>query len=332
MTNQLLVAPVSVGGSAAAPSLSERVVPIVARSAASLSRALLGGRGVGLGCTLAADMIGSDGRILFRLGGGGSFGVRTDDRYWLHYLLLEGRYETDLDHFLHRTLSPQDSFLDCGSNLGLWSIAVARVIDDPRRVVAVEAGSRTFAQLERNWQDNERGFTILHRALGISTGEELSFFASVGDHASATLVEGLSPADAKREVVTTVSLNDLLTEQRALQQDDAITFVKLDVEGMERPVLATLEAARDRDLIVLYEDHGSDADHVSRFVLESGFRVAFMADDGRLEPIQLSSLDRLTALKVDSARGYNLLAYSPSGPAASRLKRLFGLPVATVPH
>lgn len=328
MNQTLLVSPVAVGRAGGKPGLATPAVLAVARAGAKLSRSLLGGRGVGLGCTIAAALIGADGRLSFRLGGGGSFSVATDDRYWLHYLLLEREYEPDLDHFLNRALTAADAFLDCGSNLGLWSIAAARVIDDPRRVVAVEAGSRTFAQLEQNWNDNQRSFTIRHLALGTSSGEEVSFFASVGDHASATLVEGLSPSDARKEVVTTVSLIDLVAEQRALTCGDAASiFVKLDVEGMERPVISTLDADKDDDLVLLYEDHGSDADHVSRFVLEQGFLVAFLGDDGSLEPIGEASLDRLAALKADPARGYNLIAYSPGGRAAKRLQKLSGLPL-----
>ena len=106
------------------------------------------GRGVGFACTIAARLVGSGGHTSFQLGGGGSFLVPVDDRYWLRPLLLDRSYELDLDHFLRRTLTSHDVFLDCGANLGLWSIAAARVIRDPKRVVAVEASSRTFARVD----------------------------------------------------------------------------------------------------------------------------------------------------------------------------------------
>ena len=328
MTKNLLVSPVGVAGADAAPGLPSRVIPSLARAGAALSRSLLGGRGVGLGCTLAAGLIGSDGRLSFRLAGGGSFAVGTDDRYWLPYLLLEQHYETDLDHFLSRALTSKDAFLDCGANLGLWSIAAVRVIGDPGRVVAVEAGSRTFAQLEWNWKDNGRSFTILHRAVGTTSGEQVSFFASEGDHASATLVEGLSPGDARKETVNTVSLLDLLDQQSSrVGASGGLIFVKLDIEGMERPVISTIDPHRCDDLLFLYEDHGSETDHVSAFVLEQGFRIAFLGDDGTLEPIRKETLHRLDALKTNPARGYNLLAFAPNGPAAIRMNALFDLPV-----
>jgi FkbM family methyltransferase len=207
--------------------------------------------------------------------------------------------------------------------LGLWSIAAARVIRDPERVVAVEAGSRTFARLIANWEANDRCFTVLNRALSDVTGSNVSFFASTGDHASATLVEGLSPVDAQSEIITTVSLLDLVRERMPSNAGDALVFVKLDIEGMERQVLATVDPDQHSDLVILYEDHGSDTTHVTAFLLERGFGVAFMTDDGSLEQIRRDTLHRLDALKVNPLRGYNLLAVATRGAAASRLARLY---------
>jgi len=328
VSDALLVRPALVGRAGEKRRMRDRLIPSLLRAGAVASQSISNGKGVGLGCTVAASLIGINGRILFRLAGGGSFSVRTDDRYWLYYLLLTQSYETDLDHFLGRALTSRDSFLDCGANLGLWSIAAARVIGDKTRVVAVEAGLRTFAQLEQNWTDNGQSFTILHRAVGMVSGEQVSFFASVGDHASATLIEGLSPDNAQVEVVTTVSLLDLIDEQLSRQgASDALIFVKLDIEGMERQVLSTIRPNGDGRLVILYEDHGNEINHVTAFVLEQGFRAAFLADDGTLELIRKETLFRLDELKTDAARGYNLLAFAPTGPAASRLTALFDLDI-----
>jgi hypothetical protein len=136
----------------------------------------------------------------------------------------------------------------------------------------------------------------------------------------------LSPNDAQVEFVTTVSLLDLIAEQSSRQtQSDALVFVKLDIEGMERQIISTIQPNEHGGLVILYEDHGSEADHVTAFVLERGFKVAFLADDGSLEPIQRESLYRLDELKTNPARGYNFLAFTPTGSAASRLAALFDL-------
>ena len=325
MSKNLLVSPVSVERSGTGVNLSNQLIPSLLRYFATISNTFGSGRGIRFGCTLAAKAIGHANRLAFKLGGGGTFIVRTDDRYWLTYLLLAQSYETDLDHLLSCVLKPTDSFLDCGANLGLWSIAASRVIDDAERVVAVEASSATFAQLKENWEANNRSFTILHRAVGDVSGERVSFFASLGDHASATMLQGLRPADAQEEVVTTVAVLDLITEQREERTaNDALIFVKLDIEGMERQILATISPSDHQDLVLLYEDHGSERDHVTAFVLELGFHVAFLADDGSIEPLSKDNLYRLDALKTNSARGYNLLAFAPGGTAEARLTTVYG--------
>ncbi len=306
--------------------LRDRTIPVLLRLGAAASRSLFNGKGVGFMCTIAAGLVGVQSRLSFQLRGGGTFTVQTDDRYWLRCLLIERNYETDIDHFLSRALTSVDSFLDCGANLGLWSIAAARVITDAKRVVAVEAGSRTFEQLKLNWDANDRSFTLMHRALSQSSGEKVCFFSSADHHASSTLIEGLSPSDAREELVTSISLEDLLIEQSSYQsRADALTFVKLDVEGLERRIISTILPDRHGNVVLLYEDHGSDTEHVTKVVLEQGFRVAFLADDGSIEPIRPGGVGRLDQLKTDSGHGYNLLAFSPNGQAALRMSALFGL-------
>jgi FkbM family methyltransferase len=291
---------------------------------AAVSRTIFGGHGIGFACTVAARLLASDGLISFQLGSGGALLVSTNDRYWLQPLLLDRSYELDLDHFLKRTLTARDVFFDCGANLGLWSIAAAHVIRDPARVIAIEASSRTFTRLLANLKANNRNFTALHRALSDVTSSSTSFYASAGDHASATLVEDLSPDDAQSESVATISLLDLVRERTSSEASDALIFLKLDIEGMERRVLATINPAQNSNIVILYEDHGSDTTHATTvFLLGRGFVVALMGDDGELERIRQTTLDRLDVLKVNPARGYNFLAITPGGAAATRLLALY---------
>lgn len=322
MSDRLLVWPASV----AHPIKARRrhlAIPFMLRIAVGLSRAIFRGRGVGLACTIAAGLVSEGGYTAFRLGGGGYFLVPSDDRYWVQPLLLDRSYELDVDHFLERTLTAKDVFLDCGANLGLWSIVAARVIGDPERVVAIEAASRTFAGLLKNWKLNGEVFTVLHRAISDKTGDEVSFFASKEDHASATMLAELSPIKAQPEIVRTISLVDLLRQRTARSGEESVVFVKLDIEGMERKVLATIDPAQHRELIIIYEDHGSDQSQVTSFLLDRGFEVAFISEDGSIERIGSGDLHRLADIKVSSTKGYNFVAVVGQGSAASRLAKVY---------
>lgn len=323
MRGTALINPVIVCKPGSRQRLKDRAMPAILRGFALISTIVLGGRAIGLACTLVARLLGDGGTISFRLADGSIFTTNVTDRYWLYYLLLRQEYEPDIDLFLGKALKPQDSFLDCGANLGLWSIAAARIIKSRASIIAVEASSRTFALLKNNWERNGRTFTTCHRAIGIRTGELLSFFSSTADHASATLVENLSPADAEAEKVTTVSVLDLLADQRNRKDNpDALIFIKLDVEGMERDILSTLGPLSNRDIIIIYEDHGSERNHVTQKVLELGYSAVFLGDDGTFEPITSDCLSRLGEIKSEAAKGYNFLAFAPKGAAANRVNSI----------
>jgi hypothetical protein len=148
------------------------------------------------------------------------------------------------------------------------------------------------------------------------------FFASARDHAAATLVEELAPNDAHPETIRTVSLLDLARERMRGDANNALVFVKLDIEGLERQVLANIDPGQHGDFVILYEDHGRDPMKVTAFLLERGFAIAFLADDGSVKRIRQDSLHRLDGL-LNPMRGYNLLAVDPRGVAASRLAPLY---------
>jgi FkbM family methyltransferase len=323
VSEHLLVWPVSIVRQAQPQRFRDRAVPALLRLTAAVSNTIFYGRGITFACRIAARMVGSGGRFSCQLANGGWFFASADDGYWLRAILIDRGYELDIDHLLRRTLMSRDVFLDCGANLGLWSIAAARVIRDPDRVTAVEASSRTLPRLLANCEANGKSFTVLHHAVSDVTGEEVLFFASAKDHASATLVERLRPNDAQPEIITTVSLLDLVRERMPTDAGDALLFLKLDIEGMERQALASVDPEQHGKLVILYEEHGSDTTHLTAFLLKRGFRVGFIGCDGSLERIRQDNLHRLKTLKANSQIGYNLLAVAARGAAMSRLAGLY---------
>jgi FkbM family methyltransferase len=311
----LLVAPVRVDHAGGWRKLWNAAVLVSLRLAVTVSGQLFAGRGRGFASVSAARLLGHDGVITFELAGGRTYAVPAGDRYWVEPLLLERAYEPDLAHFLHRCITPSDVFLDCGANVGLWSIATSRVIEDPRRVVAVEAGAKTFAALQSSAAANEGRFTALHRAVGDESGHVISFFASDRDHASATAIEDLAPLDAGREETETVSLRDLIDQY----VNDRVAIVKLDIEGNECRAMSSIPLDEGGNLLVLFEDHGRDAAHTTtRSLLDRGWIVAFIHDDGSIERIQAGNIERLNDLKQNP--GYNLVAVVPSSRGAARLR------------
>lgn len=297
-----------------------RVVHQVARNAlrwyVRVARRFLGGHTVGLACVSVARAAAHEGVITFRLASGGLVVVQASDRYWVLPLLLDGGYEPDLDWFLGTGMHSQDRFLDCGANIGIWSVATSSVIDDPARVVAIEAGATSFANLSRNAGRNSDRFSVLHRAVSEMSGETVEFFSDDADTASASLVQAMASSGAASEKVTTISLAQLLASGSE-PHEDALTFLKLDIEGMEDTVIGSCEPRLLDDVIVLYEDHGRDLESgTTRLLLERGFLVWLLLDDGAQS---ITDAADLGWHKTDARKGYNLVATRPEGRGSARV-------------
>jgi FkbM family methyltransferase len=316
-----LVAPVRLESGHGVAGLRRRLVGWCARSAFLAVKAGRGGRQSERITLRAGRLLGSGGKVRFRLAGGRTLVVSSTDRYWLRQLLFDREYEPEIDGFVTRTVTAEDAFVDCGANIGLWSVAVSDVIRDPNRIVAVESAVRTVQQLHDNWDANHRPFTIVPRALGVRDDELVHFYSSATDPASSSTVKESAPADSLTEDVLTISLPTLLASQRsASDRRPGVVFVKLDVEGIEQHVLRSLDPRTDDDVIVIYEDHGRDTRHLATAAaLAIGFTVAFIEADGGLRPVPSSSLADLDALKSNPYRGYNLVAFAAEGPAARRI-------------
>jgi hypothetical protein len=130
------------------------------------------------------------------------------------------------------------------------------------------------------------------------------------------LVTHVAPLDAQREETESVSLRDLIDEYA----NDRVAVVKLDIEGNECRAMSAIALEEGGNLLVLFEDHGRDVAHTTtRFLLDRGGVVAFIQDDGSIEQIRSGNIERLTNLKQNPLRGYNLVSVVPAGRGAARL-------------
>ena len=88
--------------------------------------------------------------------------MRLRDGYWTK-LLLGQTYEPEFADLLARELVPDVAFLDCGANIGYWSVLASTRWG--AGVVAVEAAGDAYQQLVRNNILNGSRFTPLHGAV-----------------------------------------------------------------------------------------------------------------------------------------------------------------------
>lgn len=155
------------------------------------------------------------------------------------------------------------TFLDIGANVGNHSLFAASVLG-AKRVIACEPNPNAYRILRCNIALNDLGEVIEHVSVGLSdkagsaTPEEPEHGMNLG---GTRLVEGGGPLQLQRG-------DDLFGSED-------IAFVKIDVEGLEMPVLEglgqTLSRCRPKMLV---EVNDVNREAFEAYCTETGYRIA----------------------------------------------------------
>ena len=193
-------------------------------------------------------------------------------------------------------------FIDCGANIGYWSLLAA--VRHQARVIAIEPAATSFERLVENVKLNGDVVQARRAAVWSSSGEVLSLVTHAQRHAGSSVVnrrERIGVAGYGVEEVETVTLDQIYRE--CYVGEDSVA-VKLDVEDAE---VEALRGARglleSRDVLLIYEDHGSDPEcRVSQEILKMPKYGVYLWGGGF---VRISSLDDLRRIKVSRHTGYN---------------------------
>lgn len=276
----------------------------LATTARATSR--IGHRGVRDATRVLSQIFPAGGKAIVSRPGGHRFEILLDDIYWTRLLDSSYAYEPEVAALLARYVNPHTYFLDCGANIGYWSILLRH---QARAVVAVEASPSTRARLEANLALNDGAVTVVGDALWHTSGQTLTFHVSDRHHEASSVLNGgvthVSDDEWRPVTVETITLDDLAATY--CPDVEAAVVVKLDIEGAEVEALSGGQRLfAERAVYVIAEDHGSDPDHhVTAALLARGLTVH--------DPLTGESLDLdgVARRKTDPTRGYNFLALSP---------------------
>jgi len=242
--------------------------------------------------------------------------IYLNDYYWIRILASDFEYEPEVAALLKALLGPDLTFLDCGANIGYWSVLAANRIQYPARVLAIEAGPSTFQRLRQNASLNGDAFHSFHAAVSDNPGELIDFIDNLEHHASAKIIKGSSGAAelSRTAKVRTTSIDEMIESRLDCKLPGGI-IIKLDVEGNE---VRALQGARKtlglHDCIIIYEDHGGDLSCApTEFLLnELGLHCYSLWPI----PRRIHSVREALAIKRDPRKGYNFLAVQADGHMA----------------
>jgi FkbM family methyltransferase len=154
------------------------------------------------------------------------------------------RYEPDVCQFLQYVLQPGGTFVDCGANVGFFSIQAGALVGKGGNVISIEANPHTYKLLERNLRANGFGLPI-NCALTSEAGEVELFVPGSWDVYSSLRADGLAEGVADHSFKVKARTLDEVVDELALSRID---LIKIDIEGGELDVLRSapkvLEAFR----------------------------------------------------------------------------------------
>jgi FkbM family methyltransferase len=247
------------------------------------------------------------GRVLFRettphivqLGEKSKILVDLRDPYWSRIIVPVYRHEPELGQVLRSAADAPFVFIDCGANIGYWSILATDPSVGCVRAIAVEAMPDTYELLSKNRALNQGRFQIINRAVYSTSGDNLYVCQTGDSHASARLSE-----TGKRVTSITVDdVADILSVECSLP-----VVVKLDIEGAEIQALKGMSRILARDCLIIYEDHGAHIGApVTRYVLEEMLLDVFYVD-AKGGVCQIFEEKEAVALKKNRRKGYNFVA------------------------
>lgn len=164
---------------------------------------------------------------------GASFACNTQDIIQ-RYIYYFGAWEPVVTGFIYNRLSPGDTFIDIGANIGYVSLLAAAKVGPTGKVIAIEASEATFKALSENIERNHAtNIRAVHGAVSDVTGELTLHAGPEGNGGMSSLVWDFGGISEK-------VMGAPLTRWMDIRQICTAKMIKIDVEGAEISVLRSL--------------------------------------------------------------------------------------------
>lgn len=248
------------------------------------------------------------------------FRFHLADPYWNRVIFKRFEYEPEIKSILLLCRDIPYVFLDLGANYGFWSVLASSADFGAMKAIAVEPVEANFEILSANCAANRGRFQIHCKAVAEQGGLRVQIQlddASISNPGASMVLSPARKRGTTVETVSTVTIDGLI-EKHDISADVPL-IIKLDVEGYEVEVLEGGETTLERDVLLLYEDHGNDRScKISEYVFGKGLRV-FYHTGHRWNAMR--DLDQIRALKTQKSRGYNFVGCREGAGFFDRLFR-----------
>ena len=215
---------------------------------------------------------------------------------WLYSVPFTGSFEKKETDYVRKIVQPGWVCLDVGGCFGWYSILLSRAVGPSGQVHAFEPVRPNFECLADNVALNEAtNITLNNVALGDQAGRLQLFLPAEGVSASFQPHSSISKCTILEADVTTL---DNYAERAGFARLD---FLKADIEGAELLLLKgghqTLQRFKPTLLLEIQAHStqlfGHEPAAVFDFLKDLGYMANYIAQDGRLVPLEMDRFDPL---------------------------------------
>jgi FkbM family methyltransferase len=222
--------------------------------------------------------------------------------------LLSQPFESSEVRLVKRLISPGQTVVDVGANIGYYTLLFSSLVGEHGRVISFEPDPDNAALLHRNLTDNNCQNVDVHQSAVGAEQVELKLYRCAGNNGMHRAYESICCGDAY-VTVQSVVLDELLADE------PSIDFLKMDIEGFEYFALQGMSRLLQRHSpTILIEfspsalaEAGVTATAFIRFLLEHGYGISRVSEaaEGGLEPLDADDL--LTRAGLFDAQAATLL-------------------------
>jgi FkbM family methyltransferase len=189
--------------------------------------------------------------------------------------------EPEVVHLMSRVVQPGDVAVDCGANVGFFTLLLAQYVGPTGVVLAVEPGTNNLPKLKANIALNKKATNVqLYETVLASRSGPIQFHLAHDSGANARWANE----------VTTLSTMELPATTLDALCTGVPKLVKMDIEGSELDALEGAEAllVRHPPYIVLELNEpaltamGATPDDIRHFMRQRGYEMFVLSEYGLL--------------------------------------------------
>jgi FkbM family methyltransferase len=190
-----------------------------------------------------------------------------------------GIWEPNLTEFMKQTIKSEDVVVDVGANIGYFTLLMSGLVGKAGSVVSIEASAPTFSKLTKNIERNHCA-NVISRQVAVSDHKgEIKLFQSKHGDKDTGKITTIEQSGAS--VLTSVACDTLMNILTAAVQINRVSFIKIDVEGAEAPLLSEIIENKDRfaPRLVVVSELGDANIHFADAFKKNGFQCFYLEND-----------------------------------------------------